>query len=78
MIIMHHCHKIKTYLYWKYIQTITLTFCFSVEPSVTRYDSPLSDPSTCKKQFVVCPIPLGRIFSRNIALITELLPLLVL
>lgn len=58
--------------------TCTLTFCFSVESSVTRYASPVSEPSTCRKQFVVWPMPLGRILSRNMALITVLLPLLVL
>ena len=42
--------------------------------SVTMYASPPSQPSTCRKQFVVCPMPLGRILLRSMALITVLLP----
>ncbi|CAH0702054.1 unnamed protein product [Spodoptera exigua] len=53
------------------------TLSFSSEPSVRKNASSLSEPSTCRKQLVVCPIPLGSILSCNIALITVLFPLLV-
>ena len=46
--------------------------------SVSRKASLLSEPSTWMKQCVVWPMPLGRILSRNIALITVLLPFEVL
>jgi len=54
------------------------TFFLSSEFSAIRYDSPFSDASTCIKQFVVCPMPLGRIRSRNMEFMTVLFPLLVL
>lgn len=53
---------------------LTVTLSFSSDPSFTKYASWPSTPSTWQKQFVVCPIPLGRILSLSIALITELLP----
>lgn len=62
---------------WPSIPT-DCTGCFTSDPSVTRYASPFSDPSTWRKQLVVWPMPLGKIFSRSMALITVLFPLLVL
>lgn len=53
---------------------LTVTLSFSSEPSFSMYPSCPSTPSTWQKQLVVCPMPLGRILSRNIALMTELFP----
>lgn len=59
---------------WLKKHVLTVTLRRSSEPSFTKYASVPSIPSTWQKQLVVCPIPDGRIFSRNIALMTELLP----
>lgn len=57
---------------------LTLMLFLSSEPSVRMKASLPSVPSTLRKQLVVCPIPDGRTLSHSMALITELLPLLVL
>lgn len=58
----------------KLTNELTFMLNFSSDPSFTTYASCPSTPSTWQKQFVVCPIPLGRILSFNMAFITELLP----
>ena len=57
---------------------LTSTLFFSLESGVFMYASDPQLPITVTKQFVVWPIPDGNIFSVSIALITVLLPLLVL
>lgn len=60
------------------VKQYTFTLFFSSDPSVMRQALSPSVPSTLRKQLVVWPIPLGRTLSHNMALITELFPLLVL
>ena len=52
--------------------------CGSLLTSVVRYASPVGEPSTCRKQLVVWPMPVGRILSPRRELIAVDLPLLVL
>ena len=53
---------------------LTCIPCRSGSSSVVMYASSLSVPSTWRKQFVVWPMPVGKILLRSIALITELFP----
>lgn len=73
-----HSWMLKTTRCLNSARSLTLMFFFSSDPSVSRNASLPSVPSTRRKQLVVWPMPDGKTLSHSMALITELLPLLVL
>ncbi len=53
-------------------------YLFLQSKQTSLFDQLISFHYTWRKQFVVCPMPIGNILSRNIAFIVVLFPLLVL
>ena len=61
----------------RYLRRHTFTFFLSLLSGTMIYGSGKSEPCTLRKQFVVWPIPIGKILSCSMAFTVVLFPLLV-